>query len=235
MVVVEGSGETKRATRVPAYLAIEYASQQLRIESSSYDLSTSGMFIPTENIDAPGTRAELTLHSYVSFEPIRLDCRVARTGDQPALGMGIEFVGIDQRSRDLLSLHQRHFDGSPRILMVDDDAALLRMMSRFVTREGFGFAGVNVPVTAEKELARFQPHLVILDVMMPEVDGGTVAMRLLADPRTADVPIMFYSASDPSSLPAEVRHLPFVNKGCTYDVLMREMLEHLPSANQQPL
>ena len=233
MDVAGGDGGRKRAARVPAYLAVQYASRKLRLDSSSYDLSTSGIFIPTEDCDAPGTEAEVTLHSYVSFEPIRLGCRVARTGDQPTLGMGLEFVETDQRARDLLSLHHRQFDGSPRILMIDDDASLLRMMSRFVTREGFGFAGVNVPVTAERALARFQPHLVILDVMMPEVDGGTVAQRLLADPDTAAVPIMFYSASDPSALPADVRHLPFVNKGCTYDLLMREMVTHLPSANHE--
>lgn len=82
------------------------------------------------------------------------------------------------------------------ILIIDDDA-----VSRHVLSEALGFAGFTVNViaggeTAFEAIAAHPPALVLLDLMMPVVDGYEVLRQLRADPRTAEVPVVVLTALD---------------------------------------
>ena len=80
------------------------------------------------------------------------------------------------------------------ILVVDDDSSTLRLLGYMLERGGFQ---VKMAGDGEDGLAiAFQesPDLVILDVMMPGLNGYQVCERLRADPRTAHVPIIILTA-----------------------------------------
>ncbi|MCE7937433.1 DNA-binding response regulator [bacterium] len=80
-----------------------------------------------------------------------------------------------------------------RLLIIDDDARLTDAMTLFLSRSGYG---VEVAHSGMDGLARFQarpPHLVILDVMMPGMDGWDVCRRLRDQ---ANVPIIMLTARD---------------------------------------
>jgi len=85
------------------------------------------------------------------------------------------------------------------VLVVDDERAI-----RLLCRVNLAAAGMDVMEAedgrAGLELAREQrPDLILLDVMMPEVDGWTVARELAADERTRDIPVVFLTArADPA-------------------------------------
>lgn len=81
-----------------------------------------------------------------------------------------------------------------RVLLVDDERAI-RTVCR-VNLEGDGMAVLEAGDGEEAlELVRTErPSLVLLDVMMPHLDGWTAAARLLRDPETRDVPVVFLSA-----------------------------------------
>ena len=86
-------------------------------------------------------------------------------------------------------------DGSPlRVLVVDDEpniAELLRMALRY---EGWD---VETALTGSKAVAaakKFSPDAVVLDMMLPDLDGMEVLRRLRAD--SADVPVLFLTAKD---------------------------------------
>ncbi len=90
---------------------------------------------------------------------------------------------------------RRHFDATPpRILVVDDEPALAELLSMAMRMEGWevdtatdGFAGVRLARANE-------PDVVLLDVMMPGMDGLEVLRRIRAqDP---GVPVMFLTACD---------------------------------------
>jgi two-component system, OmpR family, alkaline phosphatase synthesis response regulator PhoP len=80
------------------------------------------------------------------------------------------------------------------VLVVDDERAI-----RMLCRVNLNAAGMDV-VEAENgrqalELARTElPDLVLLDVMMPDVDGWAVARALAADALTRDIPVVFLTA-----------------------------------------
>ncbi len=84
----------------------------------------------------------------------------------------------------------------PRILVADDDAGLRQLLRLILAREGFEvFEAAN----GEQALALavdVSPAVILLDVMMPDLDGYDVCRRLKSDRRTGDVPVVFVSAAE---------------------------------------
>ncbi len=80
------------------------------------------------------------------------------------------------------------------ILIVDDDVEALRLIGLMLERKGYDIQAATSGKQALEKVAGMLPDLIILDVMMPEMDGYTVAKRLRDAPETADVPILFFTA-----------------------------------------
>ncbi len=83
---------------------------------------------------------------------------------------------------------------TPSILVVDDEGSI-----RTICRVNLETDGMTVNEAADgrealERVRRQQPELVLLDVMMPDVDGWHVAAELAADPATRDIPVVFLSA-----------------------------------------
>jgi DNA-binding response OmpR family regulator len=81
-----------------------------------------------------------------------------------------------------------------KILVVDDDKVFLRLVEYDLTKNGF-----NVITAPDGEmgilLAKTQiPDLILLDINMPDIEGGDVVTILEADPKTQDIPIIFVTA-----------------------------------------
>ncbi len=86
-------------------------------------------------------------------------------------------------------------DPPPRtVLIVDDDPSVLAMIGMALEAEGFA---VRRAITGHQALAAIsedRPDVVVLDVMMPGIDGREVTKRLRGDPATSDLPIVICSA-----------------------------------------
>ena len=83
-----------------------------------------------------------------------------------------------------------------RILVVDDEASITRLLKigleqkvRYIVRTE---NEAPLAVTAAEE---FQPDLILLDVMMPDLDGGQLASRFQAHPQLKSVPIVILTAA----------------------------------------
>ena len=82
-----------------------------------------------------------------------------------------------------------------RILIVDDEEAFTRMMKLVLEQTGLYNVGQESKGTQALATAReFKPDLILLDVVMPDMDGGDVAAQLQADPLLRNVPIVFLTA-----------------------------------------
>ncbi|MFZ2639619.1 MAG: response regulator [Verrucomicrobiia bacterium] len=82
-----------------------------------------------------------------------------------------------------------------RILLVDDDISFTRMMKLNLERSGvYDIHIENVGSRAVTTAREFKPNLILLDVIMPEVDGGDVAAMLKDDPILRDIPVVFITA-----------------------------------------
>jgi two-component system, OmpR family, response regulator len=88
-----------------------------------------------------------------------------------------------------------HADGRPiRALVVDDEATLSELLQMALRYEGWDVRTAPDGQQALKAAREFDPDVIVLDIMMPDVDGLEVIRRLRADGR--NMPVLFLSAKD---------------------------------------
>ncbi|HZM03604.1 MAG TPA: response regulator [Candidatus Saccharimonadales bacterium] len=83
-----------------------------------------------------------------------------------------------------------------RILVVDDLARNTRLLKLYLEQTNdYVVREENDANAAISTAEEFQPHLILLDVMMPDLDGGELAIRFQASPKLKAVPIIFLTAA----------------------------------------
>jgi CheY-like chemotaxis protein len=82
-----------------------------------------------------------------------------------------------------------------RILVIDDEPDFTYMLKLSLESMGYYRVGVENEATRALRAAReFAPDLIVLDIMMPGIDGSEVAARIRSDPDLRDVPVLFMTA-----------------------------------------
>ena len=80
------------------------------------------------------------------------------------------------------------------ILVVDDDPVIQKLLTVNFEMEGYRVVCASDGVEGLAQVSAHHPALVLLDVMMPHMDGIEVVQRLKADPTTANIPVILLSA-----------------------------------------
>ena len=82
-----------------------------------------------------------------------------------------------------------------RILIVEDDPDLVALVRKWLERDGHQVEHAGDGAAALERLARgAPPNLVLLDVMLPEVDGFAVLQKIRGEPRTKDLPVVMITS-----------------------------------------
>lgn len=92
-----------------------------------------------------------------------------------------------------------------QILIVDDTPANLHVLMELLEPAGYAMLAARSGEQALRIAARAKPQLILLDVMMPEMDGYEVCRRLKADPETAPIPVVFVTADGREEVASTVR------------------------------
>lgn len=95
----------------------------------------------------------------------------------------------------------------PFILVVDDDESTCDALQRLLSRMGYAAACATNGYEALDVAGTVRPDVIVLDWMMPGIDGLEVLRRLRADPATKDVPVVLYSAVDNPDMRGEAKSL----------------------------
>ena len=80
------------------------------------------------------------------------------------------------------------------ILVVDDDVIAQNMLRTTLSGAGYSVIIASTGMEAIKLATERLPNLIVLDIMMPDIDGGEVAEILRKDPKTMAMPIIFISS-----------------------------------------
>jgi adenylate cyclase len=88
--------------------------------------------------------------------------------------------------------------GGARILVVDDTPANVRILADVLTFRGYTVSTASGGKEGLAKVKSENPDLVLLDVMMPDLDGYSVCRALRADPATAMLPVVMVTALDPA-------------------------------------
>jgi len=78
-----------------------------------------------------------------------------------------------------------------KVLLIDDEPLLLRMYEKKLKLEGFEVETASSGQKGLEKVKTFQPHLILLDILMPGMDGFQVMETLKADPQTKKIPVVF--------------------------------------------
>jgi CheY-like chemotaxis protein len=81
-----------------------------------------------------------------------------------------------------------------KILIVDDDLETVKLIGLMLERQGYDISAAQSGTQALAKVQESNPDLIVLDVMMPDMDGYEVCRRLRASSATADVPIIMFTA-----------------------------------------
>ena len=93
-------------------------------------------------------------------------------------------------------------EGTPiRVLVVDDEFSIVESLREILLWEGYEVDTAPNGRLALEAVARSRPSLILLDVMMPVMDGPTMLRALRANADTADIPVVLMSAAPLRSTP----------------------------------
>src|SRR6476620_7376805 len=119
-----------------------------------------------------------------------------------------------------------------RILIVDNDPNTTHLVKVLLEKTGYYLVLEENDATKAHHNARnFRPDLILLDVVMPETDGGEVAAQIEADPELQNTPIVFLTtlvtrAEAKSGL--NIQGHPFLAKPVSIPELIKAIEQHLP-------
>ena len=82
----------------------------------------------------------------------------------------------------------------PRILVIDDDAAIAELVAVNLEMAGYEVTQAEDGIKGQALAIQMLPDLIVLDLMLPRVDGFTVCQRLRRDDRTSDIPVLMLTA-----------------------------------------
>ena len=113
-----------------------------------------------------------------------------------SVGRGANHIAITVGHPTFDSGHARVAARPAHILVVDDQEDNRTVLERRLTRQGHTVECVSGGHAALTQLKNAQFDLVLLDVLMPDLDGLAVLVRIKADPNTRDIPVIMISALD---------------------------------------
>ena len=128
-----------------------------------------------------------------------------------------------------------------RILIVDNEGDTTHLVKVLLERTGdYLVLEENDATTAHQSALNFRPDLILLDIVMPETDGGEVAARIEADPELQNTPIIFLTAlvtRAEAKSGLTIQGHSFLAKPVSIPELINAIEEHLPvrAASRVPL
>jgi DNA-binding response OmpR family regulator len=128
--------------------------------------------------------------------------------------------------------------GSANILVVDDTRDILRLLIGILAERGYKVRPASNGRVALAAAQAEPPDLILLDIMMPEMDGYEVCERLKADERTSDIPVIFISAMDEvlDKVKAfSTGGVDYITKPFQVEEVLARVTAHITIRNQQKL
>ncbi len=138
-------------------------------------------------------------------------------------GSNLEFSGSIARSM---------VEEKRRVLIVDNDRESTHVVKILLEKTGrYLVLEENDATKAHQSARSFRPDLILLDIVMPETDGGEVAAQIQADPDLQRTPIIFLTAlvtKAEAKTGLRIQGHPFLAKPISIPELIKEIEENLP-------
>ena len=114
------------------------------------------------------------------------------------------------------------------VMGIDDNRDILRMLERYLSATRYRFTGCDDPQEALAQAERDAPDVIVMDIMLPGMDGWELVGRLRENPSTQDTPILICSILPQEELAAMLGAAGFIRKPVSRASLLRELARHCP-------
>ncbi len=131
----------------------------------------------------------------------------------------------------------RRKKGNPKILAVDDSLTLLSFAKEVLVEANYEVTSASTGEEAVREAQSSLPDLILLDFILPDMKGDEVCRRLLENPGTAAIPVVYmsgYGAELQESRSENSNVIGFLNKPFTSDLLIKTIETHMPKKSEEP-
>ncbi|QID16379.1 diguanylate cyclase [Nitrogeniibacter mangrovi] len=121
-------------------------------------------------------------------------------------------------------------ESKPRVLIVDDERSNINILGNLLVPEFDVVVATDGAAALNRAFAEQRPDLILLDVMMPGMDGYEVCRRLKADEATRDIPVIFISAmgeEDDEALGLQIGAVDYVTKPFSPPILKMRIRTHV--------
>lgn len=81
-----------------------------------------------------------------------------------------------------------------RILCIEDEPDMIELIRLILSRHGFEVVGANGGIEGARMIREEMPDLILLDIMMPDLDGWEVYQQIKAEEKTKDIPVIIVTA-----------------------------------------
>jgi len=114
---------------------------------------------------------------------------------------------------------------SKRVVCIEDEPEMIDLVRLILGRKGFNVIGANGGIEGLETVRRLRPDLVLLDLMMPDMDGWEVYQQIKADPALRDIPVVVVTAKAQSIDKVLGLHIAKVDDYITKPFGPQELLE----------
>ena len=121
-----------------------------------------------------------------------------------------------------------------RVVCIEDEPEMIDLVRLILGRKGFDVIGANGGVEGLETVKREQPDLVLLDLMMPDMDGWEVYQQMKADPALRDIPVVVVTAKAQSIDKVLGLHIAKVDDYITKPFGPQELLESVEKILSEP-
>lgn len=122
-----------------------------------------------------------------------------------------------------------------RVLVIDDNPDNIRLMQQFTFETRYQLSGVTDPTEALSSAIQHSPHLILLDVMMPEIDGWELLGKFRHHPQTEQIPIIVCTILSQKELALSLGASGFIHKPVTRQNLLLELDRLMELLEQESL
>jgi CheY-like chemotaxis protein len=228
----------RRTPREGCALKVRFLRPSTDAESIARNVSETGLLLETTANVSPGELVEIEL-TLDDPAVVRLRAELTREGPEGRF-VGLRFIDVGEevnaRLRAQVSrLAARPETRKPTVLVADDEQAILDFLSKALSRFGYDVLKAKNGSEALSLIRELKPRLVLLDILMPGMDGVDICKVMRADVELAAIPVVFLSALEPARLHAvadEAGATDYLPKPTTLTDLLNLVGSHLRTGAQ---
>ncbi|MBN2497236.1 MAG: response regulator [Deltaproteobacteria bacterium] len=197
----------RRSLRVHAEVEVRFLSPKADQTGQTRNISQTGLFVTSPVNLVPGQTVKLELA--LPGGPLPVQAEVVWTdAELGAAGLELPLPEKDKPEDPLRAFIDQtreaqakgEVDTPKPILVADDEPQILQMISIALSKHGFEVYQARSGQECLEMLRQLSPRLVVMDILMPEIDGAEICKIMRGDAEWVDIPVIFVSALEPNVL-----------------------------------